>query len=133
MQEDLINSDIQKDYDILLLQEPYIDSFSNIKAMRGWHVVYPTSHLLGPTPPRVVILVSTSLDTNSWSQINIPNTRDLITIKIKGTLGKLTLYNIYNDCQHLDTTDQLESHLLDYWRGERPDGAEYVMWCGDFN
>jgi len=33
-QEGLINLDIQNNYDIILLQEPYINSFSNTKAMR---------------------------------------------------------------------------------------------------
>ena len=71
-QEDLINLEVQKNYDILLLQEPYIDSFGNTKATRGWRVVYPLSRLSDPSPPRAVILVNTLLDTNSWAQIDIP-------------------------------------------------------------
>ena len=76
-QEDLFNSEVQKNYDILLFQEPYIDSFSNTKATRGWQVVYPSSHLSDPSPPRAVILVNMLLDTNSWAQIDIPNTQAL--------------------------------------------------------
>ena len=31
-QEDLINSEAYKDYNLLILQEPYIDTYSNTKA-----------------------------------------------------------------------------------------------------
>ena len=79
-QEDLINSGIHKDYDILALQEPYIDAFGNTKATRNWRVLYPTSHLSDPTPPRVAMLVSSDLNTNEWVQIQILNTRDLLAI-----------------------------------------------------
>ena len=70
-QEDLINSDIQRTYDILMLQEPYIDGYGNTKAMRDWRVVYPSSRLSDPVPPRVVILVSSRIDTNQWAQLYI--------------------------------------------------------------
>ena len=52
--------------------------FGNMKATRNWRVIYPTSHLSDPSPPWVVMLVSSSTNTNQWSQIQIPNTRDLI-------------------------------------------------------
>ncbi|KII91391.1 hypothetical protein PLICRDRAFT_105097, partial [Plicaturopsis crispa FD-325 SS-3] len=38
---DLINSAVHKDYDILAIQEPYLDSFANTKATSKWRVVYP--------------------------------------------------------------------------------------------
>ena len=60
-QEDLINSGIHKDYDILALQEPYIDVFGNTKATRNWRVLYPTSHLSDPMPLRAVMLVSSEI------------------------------------------------------------------------
>ena len=34
-QEDLINASIHKDYDVLVLQEPYIDAFGNTKATKN--------------------------------------------------------------------------------------------------
>ena len=78
--EDLINSDTHLKYDLLVLQEPFVDSYGNTKATRHWWVVYPTLHLLDLEPSRVVILVSTKLDTNAWSQMHIPGTRDLAAI-----------------------------------------------------
>ena len=41
-QEDLINLEVYKQYDVLVLQEPFIDSYGNTKATRDWRVVYPT-------------------------------------------------------------------------------------------
>jgi len=48
--EDLINSSIFKNFDMLVLQEPYIDSFGNTKATRNWRVVYPPSRLTNTLP-----------------------------------------------------------------------------------
>ena len=85
-QEDLINSDVHKNYDAMLLQEPFIDAFGNTKSTRNWRVVYPLSWLLDPAPPRAVILVSATLDTNSWAQVHITGTWDLVAIRFTGPL-----------------------------------------------
>ena len=45
MQEELINSEVYKEYDLLILQEPYIDSYGNTKVTRDWRVTYPSSFL----------------------------------------------------------------------------------------
>ena len=59
---DLINSPVHKDWDLLLLQEPYIDSFGNMKAMSRWHTIYPSTHLSNDAITRSVILVNAALD-----------------------------------------------------------------------
>ena len=61
---DLINVPLHKDWDILVLQEPYIDSFGNMKANLRWHVVYPSLHLTNNSTNRSVILVNAALDMN---------------------------------------------------------------------
>ena len=58
VQEDLINSGVYKDYDVLILQEPYIDSYGNTKATSNWRVVYPTSFLSRTHPTRSVMLIA---------------------------------------------------------------------------
>ena len=65
-QDDLINSDIHRNHNVLVLQEPFIDVFSNTKATRNWRVIYPTSHLSDPLLLQVVLLVSLSTNTNQW-------------------------------------------------------------------
>ena len=57
VQEDLINSEVYKQFDVLILQEPFIDSYSNTKATCDWRVVYPTSFLSCSHAIHSVILV----------------------------------------------------------------------------
>ena len=56
-QEDLINSEVYKEYDLLILQEPYIDSYGNTKATRDWRVTYPSSFLSRNHVTRSVMLI----------------------------------------------------------------------------
>ena len=94
-QEDLINSDVHRNYDILMLQEPYIDAYGNTKATSKWRVVYPSSFRSSSESPRVVILVNVSIDTNMWSQIRILGTQDLVAIQMESTAGRISIYNVY--------------------------------------
>ena len=97
-QFDLINSLIQKQWDLLLLQEPYIDSFGNTKANSKWHTVYPSSHLTNNDTNRSVILVNMALDTNTWAQMPFEGSNDVTVIQFHLPQGQLTIFNIYNDC-----------------------------------
>ena len=45
MQTAVINLLVHKDWDLLLLQELYIDKFRNTKATSKWHTLYLSSHL----------------------------------------------------------------------------------------
>ena len=100
---DLINAPVHKEWDLLLLQEPYIDAFGNTKATSKWHVIYPSSHLADSSTCRAVILVNTALDTNSWSQVPFKDSNDVVAIQLRLPHGRLTIFNIYNDCTHSDT------------------------------
>ena len=132
-QEDLINSDIYRNYDILALQEPYIDAYGNTKATRDWRVVYPSSLLSNSSLPRVVMLISNSINTNHWAQLHILNMQDLIAIRISNEFGKLTIFNLYNNCQNSDTIDALEEYLASQPQAPHPSHPDYSIWCGDFN
>ena len=63
-QEDLINSEVYKQFDVLILQEPFIDSYGNMRATCDWRVVYPSSFLSRMHVVRSVILVRSTMDTN---------------------------------------------------------------------
>ena len=76
-QFDLINAPLHKEWDLLLLQEPYIDSFGNTKATSRWHILYPSSHLADSPTCRSVILVNASLDMNAWAQVTLEGSNDL--------------------------------------------------------
>ena len=118
-QEDLINSDVYKNYDLVLLQEPFIDSYGNTKATKDWWVTYPSHHLTTDRPVHSVILINANLDTNSWAQHSIPGSNDLTAVQFKGNMGTINRYNIYNTCHHDETMEALDlchelgiSHLI---------------------
>ncbi|KII89054.1 hypothetical protein PLICRDRAFT_78414, partial [Plicaturopsis crispa FD-325 SS-3] len=107
---DLINSAVHKDYDILAIQEPYLDSFANTKATSKWRVVYPSSRFADKSTVRSVLLVNTRLDTNHWRQLSI-HSNDITALQLSGDFGNISIINIYNDCTHSRTLELLERHL----------------------
>lgn len=46
------------------------------------------------------IWMNKQLSTNSWKAINIKDMADITAVQINGTFGKLTIFNIYNDCNN---------------------------------
>ena len=99
---------------------------------RDWRVVYPSSWLSNSSLPRVVMLISRSIDMNHWAQLHIPNTRDLIAIWISDKFGKLTIFDLYNDCQNSNMIDALGEYLASQPQVPHPSHLDYI-WCGDFN
>src|SRR6266481_3466748 len=130
---DLINTPVHKDWDLLLLQEPYIDAFGNTKATSKWHVIYPLSHLTDSSTCRAVILVNTALDTNSWSQVPFKDSNNVIIIQLRLLCRQLTIFNIYNDCTHSDTLAQLHQFLGQHAAALITSKTDHMVWCGNFN
>ena len=78
---DLISAPLHNDWDILLLQEPYINSFGNTKATSRWHVIYPSSHLTDSSVCRSIILVNALLDINAWAQVPLEGSNNIIVLQ----------------------------------------------------
>ncbi|KAH7902847.1 hypothetical protein BJ138DRAFT_1021457, partial [Hygrophoropsis aurantiaca] len=96
-QEHILNGSNIRDWDMITLQEPYINPFRNTRASPDWRSVYPTQHFTHPEArTRAVTLISTKLDTNHWTQIPFPSS-DVVVIQFSGVYGKCTIFNIYND------------------------------------
>jgi ribonuclease HI/exonuclease III len=131
-QLDTLNSLKPEHYELILLQEPYADSMRKTRATPYWNVIYPASYYSNTAPFRSVILVNAKLDTNGWKQIEIQN-NDITAIQIQGDFGKLTIFNIYNDCEHSRNTKALESFLLKHFRNEANREGSHMIWAGDFN
>ena len=91
---------LHKSWDILALQEPYIDFLGNTKANSHWHVIYLMPHLTDGTIDRSVILVNALLDINKWAQVPIEGTNDISAIQLTTPRGRITIFNIYVDCNH---------------------------------
>lgn len=127
-----------RDYDIICIQEPYLDDLGLTRATTGWYVIYPTKHRKeeeGRT--RSVILVNKKIATNAWSQIDVDSV-DVTAIKITNKNTTISIYNIYNDCTNDKSTDVLERHLEKREREhenntESDDVPNVNVWLGDFN
>ncbi|KAI0782440.1 hypothetical protein BC629DRAFT_1289431, partial [Irpex lacteus] len=95
----MLNSVSPSRYDIILLQEPYIDDQGFSRGSMHWTMVYPPAHRTPGVPfreTRSLILVSTRLSSNAWYSLEVPS-RDITGIRI--TLRphhSLLIYNIYN-------------------------------------
>src|SRR5882757_5025413 len=95
---DLINGALGKHWDIILIQEPHLTYLGNIRTPNDFVNISPQDRLITPGAiVRSVIWVSRGLSTNSWEDIKIPGSNDLTAIQIKTGLGKVTIFNIYND------------------------------------
>ena len=135
-QHDLLSSArlIEKQVDIIALQEPSISDFSVTIATKDWRVLYPTMHAKDPSKTRTVTLIRADIHTNNWSQVEF-NSGDVTVVKLKGIWGSLLLLNVYNDCEHDLTVEQLKSFQkrLDDTEQEQQRVSTHTIWLGDFN
>jgi len=130
----IINSDMHNHYDVIALQEPYLDSYGNTRALCHWRVVYPSTHPSSPPnpPSRSVILINSSLNTNSWKQIPFPSPNVTI-VQLRGNHGLFSLFNIYLDCEHSNILQALQAFSHQHHRLIRPTDNAHIAWLGDFN
>ncbi|KAJ6450855.1 hypothetical protein C8R47DRAFT_998721, partial [Mycena vitilis] len=91
-----------RQYHFAALQEPYIGKGNVTRANSHWRVAYPTGHGPKTTRPRAVTLVSTTLPTDTWSQMHFASA-DVVAIEFRGTFGTIRMVNIYNDGDHDET------------------------------
>ena len=129
----------RNNYDIICIQEPHFDHLNATRATPVWRLVTPTGwNRNDPVErtPRAIILVHERIPTNSWTQIDIESL-DAVGIKLVGEAAEISIYNLYNDCTHSDTTSKLQEHL-DAREQANPDPATDDriigdIWLGDFN
>ena len=83
-----------------------------------------------------MILLRDNLLTDGWEQIDFPSS-DVTALRIKGSWGKLTIFNIYNDCNHDDTLELLskyhKAHYKELLGNTETQSKHHVVWVGDFN
>jgi hypothetical protein len=122
--------------DIVALQEPAINGFGQMVASKDWKTIYPSTHTSNHSKTRSVILVRDNLLTDSWEQIEFPS-GDVTAVRIKGSWGKLMIFNIYNDCKH-DNTLELLTHfhrknIKEILGNIEMQLMHHLVWVGDFN
>ncbi|VDB89214.1 unnamed protein product [Peniophora sp. CBMAI 1063] len=132
-QQALINRNPQQLYDILFLQEPYIDSRGLTRATPDFHTEYPHGYDFDhENPARSVILVNKIISTDAYEMLPFPG-RDVTAIQLTGDFGRLTIFNIYNSCDDSETIHQLRAFIQDNRDRILPDDRSHMIWLGDFN
>lgn len=130
---ELMNSNAQHEWDIILVQEPYVHpTHKHIATPRGFRQVYPSAKAREGGTPRSGIWVSERLKTGSWNEVNVLDSKDVTGIKIRGDFGQLTIFNVYNDCNNDDSTTTLDQYIQEH-RNEIYGTDKHVIWAGDFN
>ncbi|KIK75160.1 hypothetical protein PAXRUDRAFT_38548, partial [Paxillus rubicundulus Ve08.2h10] len=77
-------------------------------------------------------LISSALNTNSWSQLPFPS-RDVVIIQLTGLYGKCMILNIYNNGKSPAILTLLATHLEDNIHQICPSSGNHMLWLGDFN
>jgi hypothetical protein len=123
------------EWDVIILQEPYIDTYGNSRANIHWRLIQPAARYANQSDTiRSIILISAALNTDDWQELPMPDTNnDLTTVQFRGAFGRLTIFNIYNDCTHPRSL----AHLSDFLKNNKQDfyalENDYIMVAGDFN
>jgi len=128
------NELVSKGISIIALQEPAIDANGFTLALKDWTPIYPTLHHKTDSTTRAVTLIKASIKTDSWKQIDFPSC-DVMVIQLKGEWGKLTVVNVYNDCQN-NKTIRLLTNFHNSNQAEitqTNSGAAHILWVRDFN
>ncbi|KAL1737842.1 hypothetical protein HDZ31DRAFT_51776, partial [Schizophyllum fasciatum] len=75
-----LNTPLHKDWDILCIQEQYMNTLNNILSNSHWRPVFPDRWNANRRPSRTVILVNANIDTNAWRPIIVPDSHDITAI-----------------------------------------------------
>jgi exonuclease III len=137
-QHDLISSGrlAKHNVDIIALQEPAINFLNKTIASRDWIPIYLSMHEKHPEKTRSVTLIRGDILTESWEQLDFPS-GDVTAICIKESWGTITIFNIYNDCEHDNTINALTNYHREHTRNilgsETTSQDHHLIWLGDFN
>ena len=130
---ELINDSLAAHWDVVLIQEPYITFFSNIRTPNRFIAVAPTSRAVLDSTVRSTIWVNTALSTNNWKILDIPDSNDIVAIELNGGYGSLKIFSIYNAGENSHTLAILRRYMLDNRNEPRGQQAHHILWGGDFN
>lgn len=109
----MINTLKLEGWDIICLQEPWLDRWHNTCTNHNWHVLYPSTHYTNLASTCSVLSVSTCLAGAHWQQLKIDCT-NITAARFRGNASVPTFLNIYNDCTHLRSLDKLASFMQTY-------------------
>ncbi|KAF8579182.1 hypothetical protein K439DRAFT_1360128, partial [Ramaria rubella] len=91
----LINTANPAEWDIILIQEPYIYPNSRLTpASNKWIPLYPVPTSNIDEPPRSIIFVNANISSDAFQQIPI-NCNEISAVSVNHTAGTLNIFNIY--------------------------------------
>lgn len=128
----LINTARPHDWDVLVLQEPWI-GHAGTRSSPHWRVLYPNTHFTDNSKTqRSLLFVNTNIPTNSYEQIQFDNA-DVTGVRIAQDTRTTILINVYNDCNHNKSIDSVGEFLEREFSDDHvPDDINLII-AGDFN
>ena len=131
-QQDLTNSIDPNTYDIITLQEPYIDFLGNTCTNQRWYPLLPTAHCNNPKKTQAVTLINKRLLSSSWQQ-NMVNMQDIVSVSIVTSAGTIIILNIYNNSAHSSSLQVIQKTLEENALTTRSIDPTKMIWLGNFN
>ena len=128
----LLNTAHPNDWDILILQEPWMGHLGT-RSSHHWGVLYPDTYFKDNTKkPQSLIMINTNIPTNAYEQLHF-DSPNITGICITQGSSKFLVINIYNDCNHNDSIVAVSLQLsLLFPNDIIPDNTHVIM-AGDFN
>ena len=130
---DIVNDRLSQKFDIMLIQEPYTTQFNAIRTLTNFRPVFPSNRFQDDATTRLVIWVNRSLETKNWKILDVQNTRDITAIQLQGEYGKISIFNIYNDCTHSRNEATFNNYLTANRITLANGNDTHMIWAGDFN
>ena len=132
-QHDLLAKAKPQDWDVIALQEPYLNHLQLTHANPHWNVIYPSNRNLDrQARVRSILLINTNIPSGQVSQIVVQSS-DVTAMRIETTSRPLILINIYNDNTHSRSIDAISNEWTTHegtWLSN-PDTELLIL--GDFN
>jgi hypothetical protein len=130
-QLDMLHTVSPLEYDIIAVQEPYLDHNKMSRGNTHWTIVYPPNHQSLSTRTRSILLVNIYIDLNAWYSLEVLSP-DITAICItSATIETFLLYNIYNDQDHSESIQLLTQHTST--TRSMLQHRHHILWMGDFN
>ncbi|KAF8225385.1 hypothetical protein L208DRAFT_1041625, partial [Tricholoma matsutake] len=102
-----VNSACPEDWDIIALQEPFLDNIGNTKASPYWRVLYPTDHHKDCSDCMCsILLINSNISTNAYTPLDLP-CNNITTVHFSGEFSHLSILNVHNDYTHNDNLSTL--------------------------
>jgi exonuclease III len=132
--EHLLNSTAPELFDIIAIQEPYIDFKGKARARWHWYPIYPKSHYTDDAGyTRSMLLINRKIASDTWTAIDI-DSPDVTGVQIKTANSIVIIFNLYCDQKHSDAIRKTNNIIQAYRRANRDaERRTEIIWVGDFN